>query len=72
MNALAQNARMGRQICRQRLDGLLGVPFLREREQGVDEDDHDDGHSEGHGSADDGQRSSQPQEQRERVNQLVA
>ena len=72
MDALAQYARMGRQECRQCLDGLLGVPFLREREQRVDDDDHDDGHSEGHGSADAGQRGSQPQEQRERVDQLVA
>lgn len=30
------------QICGQRLDGILGVPFLDEREHGVDPDHHDD------------------------------
>ena len=60
-----------RQVAGQRLDRSLGLALLGEREDGVEDDDGDDRAAERRHPGDEGERGGEPEEKRERVDELL-
>ena len=68
---LATDAGMGRQVTLEGLGGLLGLQFLDEGEDGVQDYDRNDGDRERDCPSYDGKRRGRPEEERERVGELA-
>ena len=68
--AVAHDARLHRQVAAKRLDRVLGLALLREREHGVEDDDDDDRDAEGRQPRDERQCGGDPQEEREGMRHL--
>ena len=69
--AVAEHERLLRQVAAQRLDRALGLPLLREREDSVEHDHGDDRAAEHRRARDEGERRRDPEQQRERVRELL-
>ena len=69
---VAEHERLLREVAAQRLDRPLGLPLLREGEDGVEHDHGEDRAAEHRRAADEGERGGEPEQERERVRELLA